>query len=233
MAYVYRHIRLDKNEPFYIGIGTSKYYNRAHRNKNRSDLWKRIAKKGGYEVEILMDGLTWEQACEKEKEFISLYGRIDLKTGCLANMTNGGEGNLGAIISEKQKAAICESNKKRIFTDEDKKRMSNRMRELNTNQEFREKINKGLRSSDKVKLNATNLGIKSRGKKLSELTKKKISDSKFKIAVIQYDLYGNFIKEWPSLSQIQKENNMCSGNISKCCKGCYKQVYGYIWKYKN
>ena len=22
MAYVYRHIRLDKNEPFYIGVGT-------------------------------------------------------------------------------------------------------------------------------------------------------------------------------------------------------------------
>jgi hypothetical protein len=25
MAYVYRHIRLDKNEPFYIGIGSGGY----------------------------------------------------------------------------------------------------------------------------------------------------------------------------------------------------------------
>ena len=29
MAYVYRHIRLDKNEPFYIGIGSDKEYKRA------------------------------------------------------------------------------------------------------------------------------------------------------------------------------------------------------------
>ena len=30
MAYVYRHIRLDKNEPFYIGIGSDKTYKRAN-----------------------------------------------------------------------------------------------------------------------------------------------------------------------------------------------------------
>jgi len=92
MPYVYRHIRLDKNEPFYIGIGSSEYYNRAYRNKNRSNLWERIATKGKYEVEIMLDNLTWDEACEKEKEFISLYGRIDLKTGCLANMTNSTAG---------------------------------------------------------------------------------------------------------------------------------------------
>jgi hypothetical protein len=29
MAYVYRHIRLDKNEPFYIGVGSDSNYSRA------------------------------------------------------------------------------------------------------------------------------------------------------------------------------------------------------------
>ena len=29
MAYVYRHIRLDKNEPFYIGIGSDANYSRS------------------------------------------------------------------------------------------------------------------------------------------------------------------------------------------------------------
>lgn len=93
MAYVYRHIRTDKNEPFYIGIGKDATYKRAYQSSKtkRSDFWHNIAIKG-YEVEILMDNLTWEQACEKEKEFISIYGRKDLGKGTLVNLTNGGDG---------------------------------------------------------------------------------------------------------------------------------------------
>jgi hypothetical protein len=93
MAYVYRHIRTDKNEPFYIGIGKDATYKRAYQcsKTKRSEFWHNIASKG-YEVEILMDNLTWEQACEKEKEFISIYGRKDLGKGTLVNLTNGGEG---------------------------------------------------------------------------------------------------------------------------------------------
>jgi hypothetical protein len=93
MAYVYRHIRIDKNEPFYIGIGKDDTYKRAYQSSKtkRSDFWHNIAS-NGYEVEILMDNLTWEQACEKEKEFISIYGRKDLGQGSLVNLTNGGDG---------------------------------------------------------------------------------------------------------------------------------------------
>lgn len=92
MAILYRHIRLDKNEVFYIGIG--KTQKRAYSLVDRNKLWKNIANKG-YEVEVLFEDLTWEQAVEKEKEFISLYGRQDLGLGTLANFTNGGDGTLG------------------------------------------------------------------------------------------------------------------------------------------
>jgi biotin operon repressor len=92
LAILYRHIRTDKNTPFYIGIGETE--NRAYDKKCRTKIWKNIAKKG-YETEILFDDLTWEQACEKEKEFIALYGRRDLGTGTLVNLTDGGEGTLG------------------------------------------------------------------------------------------------------------------------------------------
>lgn len=92
MAIVYRHIRKDKNEPFYIGIG--KFESRAYETKGRTVAWKNIAKKG-YEIEILFDNLNWEEACEKEKEFIALYGRKDIDTGILINMTEGGEGTIG------------------------------------------------------------------------------------------------------------------------------------------
>jgi hypothetical protein len=43
MAYLYRHIRLDKNVPFYVGIGKSDLnFNRAYSNKNRNTYWKNI-----------------------------------------------------------------------------------------------------------------------------------------------------------------------------------------------
>jgi hypothetical protein len=95
MPYVYRHIRLDKNEPFYIGIGSDTYYKRANNKTRRNKIWKDIVSKSNYEVEILFDNLTWEEACEKEKEFILLYGRKDIGTGILSNLTDGGEGILG------------------------------------------------------------------------------------------------------------------------------------------
>ena len=111
MAYLYRHIRLDKNEPFYIGIGSDEEgrYERAQSEESRTEYWHNIANKAGYEVEVILYDLTWEEACEKEKEFIKLYGRKDLKEGTLVNMTNGGQGTPGykhsADTKEKCRAA--------------------------------------------------------------------------------------------------------------------------------
>jgi hypothetical protein len=110
MAYVYRHIRLDKNEPFYIGIGSDETYNRAYKTKGRSKYWENISI-NGYEVEILMDNITWEDACKKEVEFISMYGRKDLGQGTLVNLTNGGDGSPGVIVSEKTRSYHKVNNK--------------------------------------------------------------------------------------------------------------------------
>lgn len=97
--YLYRHIRLDINQPFYIGIGKhrkpySKYY-RAFDVVKRSQYWKNIYNKTDYEVEILLDNLTKDEVILKEKEFIKLYGRVDNGTGILVNLTDGGESTVG------------------------------------------------------------------------------------------------------------------------------------------
>lgn len=93
MAYVYRHIRLDKNEPFYIGISAEEgdKYTRAYTKKERNNLWYKIVAKTDYAVEIILDEISLENAYEKEKEFIKLYGRIDLNIGTMSNLTDGGE----------------------------------------------------------------------------------------------------------------------------------------------
>jgi len=109
--YVYRHIRLDKNEPFYIGIGNKKNYARAHQIKpdRRNEIWCKIFYKTEIKIEIILDNLTKSQASEKEKEFIKLYGRKDLNTGCLCNMTDGGDGIWNCIRSENTKEKLRQS----------------------------------------------------------------------------------------------------------------------------
>ena len=51
--------------------------------------------------------------------------------------------------------------------------------------------------------------------------------------VLQYDLNGEFIKEWPSLKEIYRVLGLAYQNISKCCLGEAKTAYGSVWKYKE
>lgn len=123
MAYVYRHIRTDKNVPFYIGIGTDKTFKRAKEKSRRSELWKKVAVKGDYDIEILFDGISWEDAKKKEQEFIKMYGRIDLKTGTLCNMTDGGDGTLNKIFSKEYRAKLSAKAKSRVVSDAQKQKL--------------------------------------------------------------------------------------------------------------
>ena len=48
--------------------------------------------------------------------------------------------------------------------------------------------------------------------------------------VLQYDLDGNFVREWECAADVRRELNK---QISQCLKGKLKSAYGFIWKYKN
>lgn len=159
MAYVYRHIRLDKNEPFYIGIGSKDDddFKRAYDIKRRSIYWKGIFNKTKIEVEIVLDNITWDEAGEKEKEFIKMYGRRALGTGTLINMTDGGKGPLGVIISEVTRAKMSIANKGRKmppFTEEHRKKLANSRIGLKLSKEHKLKISvagNGIKRSDETK----------------------------------------------------------------------------------
>ena len=122
MAIVYQHKRLDTNEIFYIGIG--KTILRAKSKKSRNALWWNIVNKTQYEIIILKSNLTWEQACKVECEEIKKYGRRDLGTGILVNMTDGGEGMLGYEMKPHSKELISIANKGKKRTEEQKQHLS-------------------------------------------------------------------------------------------------------------
>ena len=120
MAVLYRHIRLDKNVPFYIGIGKTE--KRAYSKAFRNNHWKGIVNKYGHEVEIIMEGLTIAEAYEKEKEFIKLYGRADLNEGTLCNLTDGGEGFPNLSPESRERIRIASKNRK--ASEETRKKIS-------------------------------------------------------------------------------------------------------------
>ena len=48
--------------------------------------------------------------------------------------------------------------------------------------------------------------------------------------ILQYDLDGNFIREWKCAADVGREVN---SNICQCLKGRAKSALGFIWKYKE
>ena len=48
--------------------------------------------------------------------------------------------------------------------------------------------------------------------------------------ILQYDLDGNFIREWSSATDVGRE---VKGNICNCLKGRTKSAYDYKWIYKE
>jgi hypothetical protein len=50
--------------------------------------------------------------------------------------------------------------------------------------------------------------------------------------VLQYNLNGDFIKEWNSMHDVWRELGIRPSYICRCCKGLRNHTFGYIWKYK-
>ena len=61
--------------------------------------------------------------------------------------------------------------------------------------------------------------------------KKQLNNIKKSKPVLQYDLEGNFIKEWKSISECGR-NGFHIFCISSCCNGKQKTHKGFIWRYK-
>lgn len=52
----------------------------------------------------------------------------------------------------------------------------------------------------------------------------------FNKPILQFDLNGNFIREWPSATDVGRE---VKSHICHCLNGDHKTALGYIWKYKE
>ena len=130
-------------------------------------------------------------------------------------------------------------------SEEHKRKIGNGNRGKIISQEIRDKISKS-QPKTKYRKSETNvkigLGQPKNKKPCSEIRKEKISEAnkgkKFNLGkkyktkkfkpIIQYDLEGNFIKEWPSAKDIDLH---FQGRIYDVLNSNGKK-YGYMWKYK-
>lgn len=101
--YVYIHINLETGIPFYIGKGCG---GRVYDKFKRSDYWKRIVNKYGYDIFLLKDKMSEIDAFDEEKYWIKRIGRLDKGDGPLINMTDGGDGISGYILTESDRLKI-------------------------------------------------------------------------------------------------------------------------------
>jgi hypothetical protein len=51
--------------------------------------------------------------------------------------------------------------------------------------------------------------------------------------ILQFNLNGEFIKEWESAMNIEKELGFSRSGICNCAKGKLKTSNKFIWKYGN
>ena len=102
MYYVYVHRRASDNSVFYVGKGKGC---RAWQSSGRSNFWVKTKLKHGIVIELVLQGLSEDQAFFNEIQFIKWFGRRNNFTGCLVNLTDGGEGCSGAVASDKSKLA--------------------------------------------------------------------------------------------------------------------------------
>lgn len=110
-VYMYRDPRDGKNRiPVYVGMGKGKrawqHLTRASNPGLKALITKAKVLGLDMQPEIVVAGLTQFSALAKEVELVELYGRRDLGTGSLYNLTRGGDGAV-----ELSKATLIRRNK--------------------------------------------------------------------------------------------------------------------------
>lgn len=100
-SYVYAYLREDRT-PYYIGKGVGNRYKDPHG----------VAIPPDDRIQFIKTNLTDQEAIQLEIELIAKYGRKDLGTGILRNLTDGGEGMLNPGPDVRKKLSDAKAGKR-------------------------------------------------------------------------------------------------------------------------
>lgn len=144
--YTYAYLRENKT-PYYIGKGKNR---RAWSNVNRKGAKR---PKDTSRILILKRNLTEEEAFRHERYMIAIFGRKDLETGILRNLTDGGDGPSGWIPSDVTKKKISAAKCGKKHSKEAKEKMS-----LSRRGENNHRFGKEVTAKTRAKIGEANRG---------------------------------------------------------------------------
>lgn len=121
MYYTYAYLREDRT-PYYIGKGKG---NRAYKKRNRV-----VLPPPKNRILILKQNLTEEEAFKHEKYMIAIFGRKDLGTGILRNLTDGGEGLSNPSEQTRKKKSEIAKKQMANRSPEEKRKASENAKQL-------------------------------------------------------------------------------------------------------
>ncbi len=236
-------------QPFYIGKGKKnriRYHLQSKslsNNSTKSNKISKIIRETG-ELPIhykIYENLTFEEANQLEIEIIQTFGRIDLKTGFLTNMTDGGEGSRNIILSDETRKKISEVKKGKkcgINSHLSKCVIQSTLdgvfiKKWDYLSDIQKQTGMCAKNISRCCLNKTKqaFGFKwcyDGTTKYEPIIKAACIDRRKK--VYQYSLKGDFVREWESVACATNANQ--NTHISRCCLGKFRQTGGYQWFYE-
>ena len=149
----------------------------------------------------------------------------------------------GVPLSEEHKKALSEALKGVQLSEATKKAISEALKGVPLSEEHKKAIGKAHKGVPLSEEHKKAIGKAHKGVPLSEATKKAISDAmkgvpkseehraKLSKKVLQFTKSGEFIREWPSVREAERELGIARSNICSCCNEKLKSAGGYIWKY--
>jgi group I intron endonuclease len=241
-------------EPFYIGKGTDNrdYHTMFDRhNSFKKNKIKSLKKKNIQVLSIkVCENLNEKESFDLEVTLIKKIGRRDLELGPLTNLTDGGDGRTNIIVSQETKRKISETKKSQNLHTKHTEMIKNHLKQINQGEK---NPFYGKHHSDQVKeeqsLRVSGVNHPMFGKKHDEETIKKIKENRNRNvdqekineiskefnskSVLQFNLDGQFIQEFPSIKEASLKTGCSESIIGKCCRGVIKKPRKFIFKFKE
>lgn len=230
------------NGLIYFGITCKTLDQRwAEKYRGNPKLHNTIQKYGkeGFIREIVLDGLTLEEASQAEIDYIAKYNATDKNIGF--NIASGGTAPMyGRKHSKETKEKFSETRKGEnngFYGKHHSEETKEYLREINLGKKHTEewKQQQSIRSKEwfkthenPMKDNHCFVGDK------NSMYGKTGGEHPTAVPIQQFTLDGVFIQEFPSTTEAAQAMGLYNGShITECCRGKRHKCSGYIWKYKN
>lgn len=249
--YIYCHTA--PNGKRYIGQTCQKLnarWSNGHGYKENTHFYNAIQKYGwdNFEHTVLAVCETKSDADRAEQFFIRHYDTFNRDKGY--NLTLGGEGNLGRVLSEEERKRLSERHLGVAVPPETRAKISASMKKAgiigHPSKEACERMSAERRGEGNPMYGKhhsadakARIGEASRNRQRTGLVKQHMREAharnihKWERPVVQLDKEGNEVARFRSLKVAQEMTGIFASNIGDCCRKKSRTAHGYYWRYQD